>query len=200
MMPASELREALVVPWVHGKHADLAGIVCAGRLDLDGLEVGGFDLTGARFPDGVSARATRFLGLSWWRDVAFGAPVDFSRAQFMNDARFEGCHFADQANFDTCEFRGISRFDRITAAQGFSMTSATCYGNCAFQESKIESEAHFDGTEWLGGLWCDGSMLPKNSTLTDTQVHGRLWIKRGKIGNAALTTEHFGMSFGLTYI
>ena len=33
-----------------------------------------------------------------------------------------------------------------------------------------------------------------------TQVHGRLWIKRARKGNAPLSPDAFGMSFGYTYI
>ena len=57
----------------------------------------------------------------------------------------------------------------------------------------------FRGGEWLGGLWCESADLPEDADLAETQVHGRLWLRGGHRGNAALAASDFGMSFGYTY-
>jgi len=198
-MTPQELRARLTEPWTHGKHADLRGIVCDGRLDLSGCAVAGADLTGAQFPEGIDASGARFLGLSWFGGVRFGGPADFSAAVFMNDARFEASRFDGPVRFTGAEFRGIGRFDGARFDGGADFSDVVSYGNFSLHQVSMAERASFHGSEWLGGLWCQDARLPADADLQDTQVHGRLWLRGGHRGNAVLTAADFGMSFGYTY-
>jgi len=197
---SAEIRDRLTRAWRHGDHADFRGIICEEPLDLSGVALDGVDFTGARFAAGVDARGARFDGLAWFRDVAFGGPARFDDAVFMNDARFEGADFSGHASFHGAEFRGIGRFDGAHFAAGADMGATTCYGNFSLQSVDGRGAFTFGGSEWLGGLWCDRARLPGEVDLAETQVHGRLWLRGARRGNAALEPEDFGMSFGYSYI
>ena len=200
MTTPAEIRERLAQTWQHGNHADFRGVTCEGELDLAGIPLDGVDFTGARFAGGIDARGARFNGLAWFRDVRIEGPARFDEAVFMNDARFEGAHFKKEARFHGAEFRGIGRFDGACFAEGADMAETTCYGNFSLQS--VDGRRTFDlgGSEWLGGLWCDHARLPDTLDLTETQVHGRLWLRGARRGNAALSPDDFGMSFGYSYI
>lgn len=200
MMTPQEIRERLTVPWQHGAHADLRGIVCDGRLDLSGCDVAGFDLSGATFREGIDATGARFLGLSWFGGARFGGRADFGGALFLNDARFERACFDGQARFASAEFRGIGRFDAAEFKTGADFSDVVSYGNFSLQQVVLQQIAHFRGSEWLGGLWCQQAELPADCDLADTQVHGRLWLRGARHGNRALAEADFAMSFGYTYV
>lgn len=200
MTPAADIRARLLERWRHGEHADFTGIVCDGPLDLSNMVVAGVDFTGTRFPDGLDARGARFDGLSWFRGVSFGGPAQFEDATFTNDARFEGSTFAGPAKFAGATFCGIGQFDGVAFADGADFLGTTCYGNFSLQSVTARGTVSFRGGEWLGGLWCDGALLPQDVDLTDTHVHGRLWLRGAMRGDNALRAAAFGMSFGYTYI
>ncbi len=168
-------------------------------LDLNGLALDGMDFSGARFPDGIDARGARFDGLAWFKDVHFGT-ARFDGATFMNDARFEGAVFGADACFAVAEFRGIGRYDGVRFAEGADFTGITCYGNFSLQDVRADGALSLRGAEWLGGLWCDGAALPADADTSDTQVHGRLWLRRATLGNAPMKAEDFELSFGYAYI
>lgn len=199
-MTPQEIRDRLCVPWRHGQHVDLTGITCDGSLDLAGCVLTGVDFTGARFPQGIDARGARFDGLCWFRDVEFGGPARFGGARFMNDARFEDSRFAGPADFSAAEFRGIGRFDSARFEAGADFSDTVSYGNFSFQGVAARGPVTFRGGEWLGGLWCQEAHLPAEADLGETQVHGRLWLRAARRGNAALQARDFGMSFGYTYL
>lgn len=200
MTSAAEIRDRLSRPWRHGQHADFRAVICDGPLDLSGMPVDGVDFTGAHFPDGLDARGACFDGLAWFRGVSFGGPARFDRAAFMNDARFEGARFASPVGFASAEFRGIGRFDDARFESGVDLSNTIFYGNFSLQNVAVTGVVTFRGGEWLGGLWCDGAHLPADADTSDTQVHGRLWLRRARRGNAPLAPSDFGMSFGYAYI
>lgn len=199
-MTPQEIVERLTVPWRHGAFVDLAGITCDGPLDLSGRALTGVDFSDATFPGGIDARGARFDGICWFRGARFDGPARFAGAQFANDARFETCQFSDAAEFGGAEFRGIGRFDDAQFVSGARFADITSYGNFSLQRVAARGSVDFSGGEWLGGLWCEAAQLPEGADLTDTQVHGRLWLRDARRGNAALRTQDFGMSFGYTYI
>lgn len=200
MTRAAEIRARLLEPWQHGEHADFHGLVCEEMLDLAGVPLAGVDFTGAQFKGGIDARGARFDGLAWFQDVQFNGPAHFDGAVFMNDARFEGVHFADASGFKGVEFRGIGRFDRAQFERGVDFSETVCFGNFSLQSATGRAPFDFRHSEWLGGLWCDQVTLPERADFSDTQVHGRLWLRGARRGNAPLTTKDFGMSFGYSYI
>lgn len=200
MITAAKIRERLLRPWKHGDHVDFRGVICKDRLDISGVAVDGVDFTGARFLGGIDASCTHFAGLAWFRDVVIEGPANFSGAVFMIDARFEGVKFQQAAGFCDAEFRGIGRFDGAVFAADADFSGTTCYGNFSLQSAESRGSATFRGSEWLGGLWCEDARFPAGVDLSDTQVHGRLWLRQARRGNAALRSDDFGMSFGYTYI
>ena len=53
--------------------------------------------------------------------------------------------------------------------------------------------------EYLGGIWCDSTAFAEGTDFSDIQVHGRLWIRRARLGTAPLAADRFTLSFGYTY-
>ena len=198
-MRAATIRQLLVVPWRHGEHIDLNGVICEGRLDLSGLNVAGFDFSGARFPDGIDARKARFQGLAWFTGAVFGKDMLFDGACFFNDARLEDTRFEGLAGFAATEFRGIGRFDRARFEADADFANMVSYGNFSLHGAMATGTISFKGAEWLGGLWCQGASLPADANMDNSQVHGRLWLKDAKHGNGPLLARSFGMSFGYDY-
>ncbi|MEO0382623.1 MAG: pentapeptide repeat-containing protein [Pseudomonadota bacterium] len=198
-MTPEVLRDQLSEPWHHGEHHDLRGIVCEGPVDLSGKRIAGFDLSGARFPHGFVARGTVFEGLSWFGGVRFQGPVDFTGATFTNDARFEACVFEGAVRFASADFRGIARFDGAHFHQDADFSSVVSYGNFSLQAVQARGRFSCAGCEWLGGLWCQDVRLSDAADLSDTQVHGRLWLRNAMHGNRLLGANQFSMTFGYSY-
>jgi len=148
-MNAADILERLSVPWRHGAHVDLTGIVCADRLDLSGRDLPGVDFSGARFPQGIDAQGARFQGLAWFRGVVFGGPSLFQRATFVSDARFEETQFDYLADFSEAEFRGIARFDAARFARGASWCDHT----------RFAANTDFTGIQIHGRLWLRGAQV-----------------------------------------
>lgn len=199
-MTPEEIRSLLLSPYQHGAHHDLRNIKCEGPLDLTGCAISAVDFSGAHFPQGIDARGAVFQGLSWFRCATFGGAARFDGTQFLSDARFEDAHMEATATFEQTEFRGVGRFDRVAFAQKSSFQSCTCYGNFSLQETAPTTEMNLRDCEWLGGLWCHKAHLPQTTDLSGTEIHGRLWLRCAMLGDRALTTEDFGMSFGYTYL
>jgi len=196
-MRAAEVRAALSQPWRHGEAVNLRAVQLDETLDLSGLALCGVDFTGARFAKGLRAEEARFDGLCWFQGARFDGPADFSGAHFASDARFDAAVFTE-ARFHAAEFRGIAGFCDARFAQA-DLAGMTAYGNADFGNVRVETRADFSGSEFLGGFWADGAELPPDADLGGTEVHGRLWIKRARRGNAPLRTTDFGLSFGYTY-
>ena len=76
---------------------------------------------------------------------------------------------------------------------------ATFYGNAAFGGARVEGAADFRGAEFLGGFWAEGLALAGPADLADTQVHGRLRLKRARPGNAPLPPASFAPAYGYAW-
>lgn len=198
-LDAQTILERLSQPWRHGEHQDLTGIICDEPLDLSGLTCSGVDFSGAHFTSGFKAVGTTFAGLSWFRTLRFDRDVDLSGARFMNDARFEGVRFGGAASFNDAELRGIGRFDDAHFSKGASFERLVSYGNFSLQGVRADAPLLFRASEWLGGLWCQDARLPEGTDFSETQIHGRLWLRAATRGNRPLTRDMFALSFGYTY-
>jgi len=198
-MDAAAIRDRLSTPWKHGEAADLRGIRVTEALDLSNLALCGVDFTGAVFEAGVTAKNARFDGLAWFKDVEFGAATDFSGALFVNDARFDAAVFTAPADFSGAEFRGIAGFSQTQFRAGAAFGALNCYGNADFADARADGAVTFAGSEFLGGLWASRTILPPDANLTDTQVHGRLWLRGARRGDGTLAAHDFGLSFGYTW-
>jgi len=195
-MRAAEIRERLRAPWVHGQALDLRGLVVTEALDLSGLALCGADFTGSRFEGGLTARGARFDGLSWFSGCHF-ASADFGGALFVNDARFDDAIFVTAPVFHNAEFRGIARFDGATMPGG-DFRALTCYGNAAF--AQVDGGAlDLSGSEFLGGFWAQSAQFAHGARFDDTQVHGRLWLRGARLGNASLDPAAFGLCYGYAW-
>lgn len=195
-MRAADIRALLMRPWVHGEAADLRGLTLHDPLDLSGLVLSGVDFSGTRFEAPVTARGARFEGLSWFTGSDF-VGADFSGALFVNDARFDDARFATGPGFAGAEFRGIARFDGATLDSG-DFRALTCYGNAAFARVNA-GQCDFTGSEFLGGFWADAARFGPGSTFAETQVHGRLWLKGARLGNAPLPPSGFALAYGYAW-
>jgi len=196
-MTPDEICARIEIAHVFGACVDLRGITCTGRLVLDGARVTGVDFTGAQFPEGISAVGTEFLGLSWFHGIA-ARDLTFRDALFHNDARFDGAVIAEGADFSGAEFRGVSQFDGARIGGDLRLHGVSGYGNCSLATAQIEGRADLTGSEWFGGLWLEDTRF---STLEAglMQVHGRLWLKRARLGNAPVPASCFDISFGYSY-
>ncbi|WP_068303707.1 pentapeptide repeat-containing protein [Pararhodobacter sp. CCB-MM2] len=197
-MKPAEIRALLSNPWKHGEAVDLAGVTVEGVLDLTGLALCGVDFRGAVFKGGLIATGARFDGLSWFHDARVEGPLDLSGALFANDARFDAAHF-DATTLKGAEFRGTATFRGCHFGGAADLRDLTCYGNLDLAETRFAAGLSLKGSEFLGGLWAQGAAFPAEADFADTQVHGRLWLRAARQGNAPVDDGAFGLSFGYTY-
>lgn len=196
-MHTTEIRERLMRPWVHGEAAQFRNLTLDEPLDLSGLTLSGVDFQGTRFRGGLTAAGARFEGLSWFGGCQF-ANADFSGVLFVNDARFENTVFDIEASFQGAEFRGIARFDAALIPVG-AFSGMTCYGNASFADMRA-GDLDVSESEFLGGVWAQSAVFGAGARFDDSQVHGRLWLRGARRGNAPLRTEDFGLTFGYSWV
>jgi uncharacterized protein YjbI with pentapeptide repeats len=194
-MDAAAIRALLRRPWRHGEAADLRGLTVTDPLDLSGLALSGADFTGTVFAAPLAATGARFDGLSWFGGCRFEAEADFSGARFATDARFEGARFAAPSSFDGAEFRGIARFDRAEFLAPSDFSAITAFGNAAFGGLR-GGPVRLCDAEFLGGFWAEDAGFAAGSDFAGTEVHGRLWLRRARLGNAPLPPAAFALVFG----
>jgi hypothetical protein len=197
-MNPAEIRALLTRPWRHGEAVDLAGVTVEGPLDLTGLALCGVDFRGATFKGGLIAPGARFDGLSWFHDASVEGPLDLSGALFANDARFDAACF-QAATLTGAEFRGTATFRACRFGGEADLRALTCYGNLDLAETDYAAGLRLTGSEFLGGLWAQGARFPAEADFSETQVHGRLWLRAALQGNAPVSDSAFGLAFGYTY-
>lgn len=196
-MRAAAIREALSRPWRHGEALDLRGITLDEVLDLGGLPLSGVDLRGAHLKGGLVARGARFDGLAWFQGARIDGVTDLSGALFVMDARFDDVGFAD-ACLTGAEFRGTASFKgaRLVSAD---LERLVCYGNLDVSGVRCSERFTLAGSECLGGIWAQDCALPADADFSATEVHGRLWLRRARRGNAAMAVADFGTVFGYSW-
>lgn len=197
MIRSNEIRARLETPHSFGNYIDLRGITCEDPLDLDNIALTGVDFTGARFPQGISARGARFSGLGRFCRIE-AAHADFTGAIFHSDARFDGARLAQKLVMREAEFRGVLQFDGAELTNGVDLSGAVGYGNSSFEHARMGGGSNLHLTEWLGGLWLESACFAQLET-GDMLVHGRLWIRRARLADNALPPEYFSISFGYAY-
>ncbi len=150
-MTAAELLAELQRPWRHGEHVDARGIVLEDPLVLDALDVRGFDLSGAQLLGGLSARGTRFRGLSWLRQTIVRGPCDLRGATFRTDLRADGL-LAGNVCLDGTQVQGVLSFAHARL-DALSMRHALMMANVTLEGARIEGLFDISETEILGGFW-----------------------------------------------
>lgn len=150
---------------------DARGLVLDAPLVLDGLEVRGFDLTGATLNGGLSARGTRFRGLAWLRQATVRGMCDLSGASFRTDLRADGV-IAGDVVLDGCELQGV--FSLANAHLGsLSLSHGLLMANVTLEGAQIDGAVDLCGAEIMGGLWTAdariGTLDPR-----EAEISGRL--------------------------
>ena len=84
------LRDMLTQPWVHGAHFDGRGLRFTTPVVLDGVTLRSFDLSGAVFDQGLSARGAVFRGMAWLKGAEVHGPPDLRGAPGPRAARAGG--------------------------------------------------------------------------------------------------------------
>ncbi|QXT38250.1 pentapeptide repeat-containing protein [Gymnodinialimonas ceratoperidinii] len=150
-MTVDELIADLQRPWHHGEHVDARGLVLDEPLVLDGMEVRGFDLSGAQLNGGLSARGTRFRGLAWLRKATIKGTCDLREASFRTDLRADQLE-AEDVLLDDCELQGVLSLAGATL-RSLSLRNALMMANVTLEGARIDGEVVLDGAEIMGGLW-----------------------------------------------
>ncbi|OAN73341.1 hypothetical protein A8B78_18640 [Jannaschia sp. EhC01] len=140
-------------------------------LVLDGLEVRGFDLSGAVLNGGLSARGTRFLGLAWLRQATVRGTCDFSGARFRTDLRADGL-VAGDVLLDGCELQGVLSLAEAKLGS-LSLSHALMMANVTLEGARIDGRVDVSDTEILGGFWTADARIGALNHL-EAEISGRL--------------------------
>ena len=170
-MTGADLLAALKQPWRHGEHVEARGLVLEDTLTLDGLEVCGFDLTGARLKGGLSAKGTVFRGLSWLRGVEVCGLCDLSGAMFRTDFRADGL-IAKDVVLDDAHVQGVVSLANAKIAS-LSMKRALMMANVTLEGAQISDSVMLDNAEIMGGFWTAGARINALQT-SKAEISGRL--------------------------
>lgn len=169
-MTGNDLIHDLQKPWRHGEHVDARDVVIDQPMRLDGMALRSFDLSGAHFKSGLSARGATFLGLAWLRDVKIEGILDLTGAQFRIDLRAEGIR-SEMIRIDQVEVRGVLALARVQA-HDVSLTDALIMANLTLEGAQLSGGIDLSGTEVMGGFWADGANLGQVSA-QGFELHGR---------------------------
>lgn len=174
-MTPDALKAELQKPWRHGDHLDARGARFDAPVVLDGLTLRGFDLSGAQFAAGLSARGATFLGLAWLMDARIDGALDLTGTQCRIDLRAEGLR-ADAVLLDGVQLRGVLALARLSAKR-VSLTDALVLANLTLERADV-AETDLSRAEVMGGIWADGARLGRVSS-SGSEVHGRLrnWVE-----------------------
>lgn len=151
MTDVAALVEDLRRPWRHGEHVDARDVTLEDRLVLDGLDVRGFDLSGARLNGGFSAKGTRFQGLAWLRGAEISGLCDFREAEFRIDLRADALR-ANDLVLDRSSVLGVLSLAGARL-EGVSMRDALVMANVTMENAEIRTGVDMTGAEIMGGLW-----------------------------------------------
>ncbi|MFK7752257.1 MAG: hypothetical protein AB8B51_06880 [Sedimentitalea sp.] len=175
MSDATELVADLRRPWRHGEHVDARGLVLEAPLILDGMEVRGFDLSGAVLKGGLRARGATFRGLAWLRGAEVRGVCDLSGATFRSDLRADRLS-ADSFILDHCVLQGVLSLAGSTLG-ALRLNQALVMANLTLQDAQIAGLVDLDGTEIMGGFWTAGARFGR---VTDrgANISGRVRLAR----------------------
>jgi len=175
MTDAAALVEDLKRPWRHGEHVDARKVVLDAPLVLDGLDIRGFDLSGAVLNGGISARNTRFRGLAWLRGASIRGTCDFSDAMFRSDFRGDGIS-ADDVRLDRCHVQGVLSLASAKMQQ-LSLCDALVMANMTLEHAVVHGAVDINRAEIMGGLWTEGAKWAGLDANT-ADISGRIRLPR----------------------
>lgn len=170
-MTPAELITELQQPWQHGEHFDARGAVFDAPVVLDGMTLRGFDLSGAHFKSGLSARRARFMGLTWISNARINGKCDLTAAQFTIDLRAEGLA-TEVLCLDHSQVRGVLDLERLRA-QRVSLCNAVVLANLTLENAKIVDGIDMMNAVVMGGFWAKGAQLGQVQT-EGAEIDGRI--------------------------
>jgi hypothetical protein len=181
MTDAASFVEDLRRPWHHGEHAHATGIELTEHINLDGLTVRGFDLSGAALRGGISAKGTRFLGLAWLRGAQVAGECNFSGAHFRTDLRGDGL-VAETLVLNDCVLQGClsltgARLNRLVIRDALVMANLTL-------ENGQVGNIDMHNAEFMGGLWTAQASLGALEHAS-ADISGRLRLPKSTVSKGA---------------
>ena len=171
-MTPEALIAALRQPWRHGEHLDARGSVFDAPVMLDGMNLRGFDLSGAHFKSGFSAKGATFLGLAWFANVRIDGRCDLTSARFRIDLRAEGLR-TDVLCLDEAQVRGVLALARLHARK-VSLSHALVMDNLTLEGAEISDGIDMSHAEVMGGFWAKDAELGRlraDGALIDGRVN-----------------------------
>jgi uncharacterized protein YjbI with pentapeptide repeats len=169
-MTPDALIDALTQPWAHGEHFDAAGADFDQPVVLDGLTLRNFDLSGARFRGGLSARGTRFRGMAWFQGAAVTGALDLTGASFRTDLRLDGVT-CETLTLEAAQFEGVLTLDRARIGT-LNARDCLCLANLSLDHATVTDRADLSNAVVMGGLWADSASL-QGLTLSGAEIDGR---------------------------
>lgn len=149
----TELRK----PWHHGEHFDARGVVFDDPVVLDGMTLRGFDLSGAQFKSGFSAKGATFLGLAWMTNAKIDGACDLTSATFRIDLRAEGLT-TTRLCLDAAQVRGVLALARLRADH-VSLSQAFVMANLTLENARISGGIDMTQAVVMGGFWAKDAEL-----------------------------------------
>lgn len=170
-MTPKALMAELQKPWRHGEHFDARGVIFDEPVVLDGLTLRGFDLSGAQFKKGLSARGATFQGLSWIANARINGMCDLTSARFQIDLRAEGLA-TDLLVLDKAQVLGVLALAHLRA-QSVSLASAIVLANLTLEGAEVAGDFDMSHAVMMGGFWAKDARLGR-VVADGTEIDGRI--------------------------
>ncbi|QPM92219.1 hypothetical protein [Pseudooceanicola algae] len=178
------LIDALCQPFEAGQALDLTGRRITGPVDLSGLALCGFDLSGSVFEGRVTMEKTTCWGLTWFRDCHFAAPFAAAGALFLHDLRVDDAHFAAEVTLTRTEARGTMVLDRAHFDGPAWLDRMQVLSSLSMARARFDGPVSLEETEAYGGFWADRTTFGGRLQATGLEVHGRTWIRGATLAPA----------------
>jgi uncharacterized protein YjbI with pentapeptide repeats len=155
-MTPDALRAALTMAWSHGAHFEAVGEIVSNTANLDGLTLRSFDLSGAVFEAGLSARKATFRGMSWLKGARVSGDLDLSGAVLRNDLRLDGL-ICDRVILTGARAEGVIDLDGAQIGV-LHLDDCICLANVSLGGAQIGT-FNVQGSDLMGGIWAKGAQI-----------------------------------------
>lgn len=172
---------ALTAPFAPGEALDLTRRRVSGTLDLRGLTLSGFDLSGSVFDGPVDMSEATCSGLTWLRDCTFSAGLRGVETVFGHDLRLDGSTIGGTLDLNSAEMRGTLVLDDATIDGTSDLRAIQVLSSLSCARTTFQGPVDLSGAECLGGLWADRASFEDGVTATQTEVHGRAWLRKSRV-------------------
>ncbi|MEO9777945.1 MAG: hypothetical protein ABJH07_24955 [Sedimentitalea sp.] len=183
------LRAALTAPFVPGEALDLTRRRVTGPVDLCGLTLSGFDLSGSVFEHNLDLSGATCLGLTWLKACHFTAGLRGSETVFGHDLRLDGSDIYGDLNLRGAEMCGTLVLDDATLDGTTDLRDVQALSSLSCARAVFRGDVDMSGAECLGGVWADSACFESHVTALQTEVHGRTWLRNMRVGGPS--PSHF---------